>query len=122
MLQPTVSGQLGGELERLYNFGWKINIKFKTITLNAIRIIGDYWLRYGYEVDRFCQIPKSLQVMNRFTYWQLQATYLTGQISEEFKNTIRGIFEKGVTVWNNPNDIGMDTANTTNTPIMGTYF
>ena len=60
--------------------------------------------------------------MNKFTYWQLQATYLTGQISEEFKNTIRGIFEKGVTVWNNPNDIGMDTANTTNTPIMGTYF
>jgi hypothetical protein len=46
-------------------------------------------------------------VMTRFTYWKLRETYITAaQCPETFKQAIRGIFEKGVTVWNNPADIG----------------
>jgi hypothetical protein len=37
---------------------------------------------------------------------------------ESFKQTLRGIFEKGVTVWNNPADMGnIDIG--TNTPRTG---
>ena len=122
MLQPSVSGQLGGDMGMLYNFGWKINVKSKMITLNAVYTIGDYWLRYGYEVDRFVNIPDDLQTMRKFTYWQTMATYITGNISEMFKNVIRGIFEKGVTVWRDPNDIGSNPRTTTNEPITATYF
>ena len=40
---------------------------------------------------------------------------------ETYKQAIRGILEKGVTVWSNPNDIGnIDTAD--NEPLEGIYL
>ena len=45
--------------------------------------------------------------MTEFTYWKLVECYLEkGDIPESFKGTIRGIFEKGVTVWRSPDRIG----------------
>ena len=46
-------------------------------------------------------------VMTKFTYWKLSETYIkTGPMPEGFKQAIRGIFEKGVTVWADPTYIG----------------
>jgi hypothetical protein len=60
-----------------------------------------------------------LKVMSKFTYWKLTETYFqSSTMPESFKQIIRGIFEKGVTVWSNPDYIGVtDTAD--NTPIGG---
>jgi hypothetical protein len=57
-------------------------------------------------------MPNTYQVMDKFTYWKLKETYITSSTCPEgFKQTIRGIFEKGVTVWSDPSDIGnVDTA------------
>jgi hypothetical protein len=45
--------------------------------------------------------------MSKFTYWKLTETYITAAtIPESFKQVIRGIFEKGVTVWADPSYIG----------------
>ena len=43
--------------------------------------------------------------MSNFTYWKMQQVQVNGTLPELFKETIRGIFEKGVTVWTNPNNI-----------------
>jgi hypothetical protein len=69
--------------------------------------IGEYWLRYGYAINRFGKMPNDYSVMSRFTYWKLRETYITSSSCPEmFKQTIRGIFESGVTVWRNAKDIG----------------
>lgn len=108
MIQPTVSGQVGGDAFNLTQFEWGVHAKVKVLQGAAMAAIGEYWLRYGYAVSRFGRMPDSLQVMTRFTYWKLRETYLrSSTCPETFRQAIRGIFEKGVTVWSNPADIGM---------------
>lgn len=107
LTQPTTAGQLGGDAFLLSNYKWEVRAKVKTV-VGASRIaIGEYWLRYGYAVNKFATPPESLMVMDKFTYWKLKETYLTTlSCPESFKQIIRGIFEKGVTVWADPRDIG----------------
>jgi hypothetical protein len=107
MIQPSVSGQTGGETLNHLHFNFVIMLRFKMVDQSAIRTIGEYWLRYGYMVHKYMQPPATMMVMEKFTYWKLSETYITGApMPETYKQTIRGIFEKGVTVWANPLDIG----------------
>lgn len=128
MIQPTSVGQLGGEsfiaslmgiIGLGYGVGWRIYTKIKQIDHNYMALIGEYWLRYGYAINRFGTMPDSFKCMTKFTYWKLKETYITSSLCPEvYKQTIRGIFEKGVTVWVNPNDIGnIDLAD--NQPLAG---
>lgn len=116
---PSISGQTAGEAFNLVHDNTKISLRWKMIDNAAITVIGEYWLRYGYAVRRFSTIPSSLMAMSKFTYWKLLETYISGgPMPEGFKQAIRGIFEKGVTVWANPADIGnIDIAD--NVPVEG---
>lgn len=107
LIQPTTSGQMGGETMNLVNGGLEVSLRWRMIDEAAIRTVGEYWLRFGYAVRKFAVIPADLMVMTKFTYWKLSETYVTSApMPEFFKQAIRGIFEKGVTVWADPNDIG----------------
>jgi hypothetical protein len=107
MIQPSVSGQQGGDVLNFLNQEFGIHMRVKLIDVSAIRRIGDFWLRYGYSVQSFIRIPADFKVMTKFSYWKLQETYIiAGGMPESFKQAIRGIFEKGVTVWVSPSDIG----------------
>lgn len=108
LTQSSISGQMGGEYLNLLTNNMGVTVRWKMIDQNAISIIGEYWLRYGYAVRRPSMLPPTLQVMSKFTYWKLVETYIrAAPIPEAFKQIIRGIFEKGVTVWNDPDDIGV---------------
>jgi hypothetical protein len=122
MIQPAISGQQGGEIFNFVNNQFGLYLHYKLIDNAALRRVGEYWLRYGYAVDAFINIPQSFMVMTKFTYWKLQETYLVHSAAPEgFKKVIRGIFEKGVTVWSSPNDIGnIDWAD--NEPISGISY
>lgn len=119
MIQNTTVGQVGGEAFNFANYQWGVDLKVKMIRGAALATVGEYWLRYGYAVSRFGTMPDSLHVMTRFTYWKLQETYIvSAKCPESFKQALRGIFEKGVTVWKNANDIGrIDIAD--NMPLEG---
>lgn len=107
LTQPTTSGQLGGDAFNLSTVGFLLSLRVKTISGAALHSIGEYWLRYGYAINRFYDMNNELSVMEKFTYWQVKEMYLvSSKCPESFKNTLRGIFEKGVTVWRNPADIG----------------
>src|SRR5699024_9745717 len=107
LIQPTTSGQIGGDAFNLAVYQWSADARVKMVTSGAMAAIGEYWLRYGYRINRFIQLPQNLKAMTKFTYWKLLETYLSSsRCPEAFRQTIRGILEKGVTVWNNPNDIG----------------
>jgi hypothetical protein len=122
MIQPSTAGQVGGDAFNLINgaLGW--SLRWKMPNLKVLRQIGDFWLRYGYAVHQYVTLPTDLMVMTRFTYWKLSETYLgVAPVPEGFKQTIRGIFEKGVTVWRDPDDIGaIDWAD--NQPVAGISY
>lgn len=125
LTQPSTAGQFGGEasMVALGDDPWDLKIKIKFINRQALIAIGDYWLRYGYAVNRFVtNMPDDLGVMTNFTYWKLRETYFeTADCPEVYRQTIRGIFEKGVTVWRNPGDIGRLYIGD-NDPIVKEYF
>ena len=107
LLQPSTSGQVGGDAFNLFIFGWQVTAKLKIINSGARKRIGEFWLRYGYAVNTPIKPPSDLMCMRNFTYWKFSETYLSaGDVPETFRQTIRGIFEKGVTVWRSPNIIG----------------
>jgi hypothetical protein len=107
MIQPTTSGQVGGEALNLVNNQTVVSGRIKMIDHAAMAVVGEYWLRYGYAIRRFGTLPGNLMCMSKFTYWKLTETYITyAAMPEIFKAAFRGIFEKGVTVWANPADIG----------------
>lgn len=119
LIQPSVSGQIGGEAMNMINGGWQVALRFKMIDQARMRIIGEYWLRYGYAIRAFMKPPASLMTMTKFTYWKMTETYIASDnVPEGFKQVLRGIFEKGVTVHANPDEIGrVDMAD--NEPLEG---
>lgn len=122
IIAPSLGAQRGGEIGRYVDGGLGIRAKIKTIDDSRIRSIGELWLRFGYAINSFMKPPRDLHCMSRFTYWLMSNTYIVkGRMPEMHKNAIRGIFERGVTVWKNPNDIGtIDPAD--NNPIVRDYY
>lgn len=123
LIQPTVSGQIGGDFTSLLNgTGYMATMIVKTLQPASMAAIGEYWLRYGYAIQRFLRPPQDLMVMSKFTYWKMRETYLaTSNVPEGHKQVIRGILEKGVTCWANPDDIGViDMAD--NVPLAGVSY
>lgn len=119
MTPPGMLGQYGGDVLNFVHDGLGVSLRWKMVDGSAVARLGEFWLRYGYNVHRFGTLPPKLACMSKFTYWKLAETYITtGGVPEFFKQAIRGILEKGVTVWSDANDIGnIDPA--TNTPLAG---
>jgi hypothetical protein len=122
MIQPSVSGQFGGESHNIGTNKLEFSFRWKLIDAASIRTVGEIWLRYGYMVRSFIQMPASLMVMSKFTYWKISETYLSGaSVPEGHKQVLRGIMEKGVTLWANPDEIGqIDIAD--NVPLGGISY
>ena len=119
LLAPTTSGQVGGDTFNLAKYKWGVDLKIKMMQGSALRQVAGYWMRFGYQMNLWTTLPDDLHCMSHFTYWKLREAYVTdSRAPEAFKETIRGIFEKGVTVWKNPADIG-NTAMTDNMPVEG---
>ena len=108
LTQPSVSGQIGGDGFAFgMNDGFYVYFALHGLFPNAYHMIGEFWLRYGYAINRFWK-PSVLSLMNNFTYWKFkELNIIAGNCTEVFRNAIRGIFEKGVTVWRDPDKIGV---------------
>lgn len=104
MTPPGMQGTYGGESLALSTTqGLWLVVHLKTINEGALARQGEYWLRYGYATNRWARFPKNFMAMSDFTYWKCQAvTIFDSRAPEPYKEAIRGIFERGVTVWNDP--------------------
>lgn len=108
---PSTVGQMGGQ-----GFMWKnglvgFAVNYKTAGGAAMRTVCDFWARYGYKIQRFYNFGNAkmtaLKIMNHFSYWKVSETYITcAKANEAEKDAIRGVLEKGVTVWGSPSEIG----------------
>lgn len=122
LASPTIGAASGGDAVLLGNGHAEVWARFKRLPDAAMRNIGEFWLRYGYYIQRFMQLPASLMCMTNFTYWKLHEFYLrSSTCPEEYRLTIKGIFEKGVTVWNDPAKIGV-TDYADNDPLPGVSY
>lgn len=119
LIQPTTSGQIGGEAFNIAVDRWEIIAKFKSVHDGVIRFIGEFWLRYGYAMNVYVTPPRNFAVMDHFSYWKCSDTTIkSGTVPEMYRDTLRGILETGVTVWTRMSDIGvLDPAN--NSPLRG---
>lgn len=118
---PSTVGQMGGQ-----GFMWKnglvgFAVNYKTAGGAAMRTVCDFWARYGYKIQRFYNFENAkmpaLKIMNHFSYWKVSETYITcAKANEGEKDAIRGVLEKGVTVWGKPSEIG-NIAPAVNTPL-----
>ena len=73
----------------------------------AIAQAGDQMLRYGYALNQQWQVS-SFSLMPKFTYWKASEAWIVpGKgVIEGAREKIKHILENGVTVWNDPDEIG----------------
>lgn len=86
-----------------------IQIRVKTQSDSAIRQTGDMFARYGYALNQNWDVATSgLKLMRHFTYWKCADIWVDDRKSSNnvVQNFITKMFMQGVTVWNNPNEIG----------------
>ena len=106
---PSSVGQSGGDAFMLALWSWAVVAKVEGLPYGTLSNLCQFWARFGYAVNKWVlfQNMANLNPMNIYTYWKMQEVYLRGYYCpQNYLTTIRGIFEKGVTVWANPNDIG----------------
>lgn len=85
-----------------------MTVKVVTEDNGAIAAAGDYMLRYGIASNKLYNHP-DLTPCNHFTYWQAGDVWLTNDIAgNDALDTIRGRLIDGVTIWNDPDEIGGD--------------
>lgn len=90
-----------------------MTVKIVTEDSGAIAAAGDYMLRYGIASNKLYNEP-DLTPCQHFTYWQAADVWLTNNLAgNDALDTIRERLTDGVTIWNNPDEIGGDylTAN-----------
>lgn len=107
MTQPTTAGQIGGMAFNYVNGMNIILFKWKRLKPNYMAQVAQYFGRYGYYVNRFLIPPPALKCMDQFDYWKMKDVQITSTaIPESFKQTLRGILEKGVTIYRRARDVG----------------
>lgn len=108
MIPQGVSGGFGGDGYLFTTNQMRLIVKLKMVDQASIARVGEFWLRYGYPVGRPTRIPNDLRVMDKFSYWKLSECYIVNAaMPETFKQTVRGVLESGVTVWQDADEIGV---------------
>lgn len=121
---PSVIGQNGGDAANFKNSVVGLRITWKTITGSARETVKDYFRRYGYGIRRWLQLGtvRRMLCMSKFAYWKVLETSITCATANETERmAIRGVFEKGVTLWDAPESIG-NTALEDNSPRPGYVY
>lgn len=85
-----------------------MTVKIVTEDNGAIAAAGDYMLRYGIASNKLYNKP-SLTPCRHFTYWRTADIWALCPLAQnEQLQTIRNIFNSGVTIWNRPEEVGGD--------------
>lgn len=83
-------------------------IKVRTQTKSALMQAGMYMLRYGIASNKLYNRP-NLTPCKHYTYWRADDVWLTNGIApNDALDAIRDRFAAGVTIWNDPTEIGGD--------------
>lgn len=84
-------------------------LSFNAVTQsgNAIRQAAEQFMRYGYALNLQWKVG-SFNVMPRFSYWKCTNVYCSDSgVYEGGQAMVKSILERGITVWRNPDDVGV---------------
>ena len=79
-----------------------------TQSRSAIKRAGDEFARYGYQLGQQWEIS-DFNLCKHFTFWQCSEVWCAGDgnVIEGAQSVIKEILTSGVTVWRDPDEIGM---------------
>lgn len=104
--QPV--GAYGGDNFRQATGLDTMTVKIVTEDNGAIAAAGDYMLRYGIASNKLYNRP-SLTPCKHFAYWQCADIWIICPFAQnEQLQTIKDIFNNGVTIWTKPEEVGGD--------------
>lgn len=72
---------------------------------NEKRMLDDFTHRYGFTYNRFDNIKNIDNLRVNFNYVKAQVEIIKGNISNQIKDKIRSIFDRGITMWNVTDDL-----------------
>ena len=115
LTSPATVGQQGGE-----GLMWKeglvgILVTFKRLAPAALQTVSQFFARYGYRCNEYHFLDRfnpnrnglhKLAIMRHFTYWKTQDMQVFGDMNDSERMTLQGIFNRGVTLWIEPGEIG----------------
>lgn len=85
-----------------------MTVKIVTEDNGAIAAAGDYMLRYGMASNKLYNKP-TLTACKHYTYWRSADIWLTCPFAQNAQlQTLRDVFNTGVTIWNTPEEVGND--------------
>lgn len=83
-------------------------VKVRTQAKSALMQAGMYMLRYGIASNKLYNSP-NLTACRHYTYWRAADVWLTNDVApNDALDAIRDRFTAGVTIWNDPTEIGGD--------------
>ena len=105
---PTTSGQVGGEGFGLVTGMMAPLLTVKVMSEGAMNRVAGYFEQYGYAYQQWLQSDTgiTLKVMNWLSYWKvLNPVIECTAANETEREAVRGIFESGVAIYANADDI-----------------
>lgn len=102
---PHVFAQPAGSVAN-YTRPQALMVNIKTQDRGSIATAGDAFLQYGYRMGGRQWTIQTWTPMSKFTYWEGRVRIGAAKTNAITRDTIRGIFANGTTVWRDPNDIG----------------
>lgn len=85
------------------NMGWRkcFTVKAMSVKAEYAKIIDDYFTMYGYKVNSL-KVP-NITGRRNWNYVKTVGCYIDADIPQEDLEQIKGMFDKGITLWHNPN-------------------
>lgn len=86
-----------------------IQVRVRTMNDSETRQVGDWFARYGYALEQVWDVNETgLCPMNHFCYWKCRDIWVDDRKSSNnnAQLMITAMFERGVTIWNDPDEIG----------------
>lgn len=86
-----------------------VQIKVRTMPNAEVRQVGDWFARYGYSLEQVWDVNESgLCPMQHFCYWKCRDIWIDDRKSSNNAAVVMlsTMFERGVTIWKNPEEVG----------------
>lgn len=108
-MEPVQLCPANGDMTQEYMRNRGIQIKVRTQSKSALRMAGDEFVRHGYALNQIWDVEETgLCLMNHFTYWKASDCWVYDkcETNDTAQNSISALFNRGVTVWSNPTEVG----------------
>lgn len=101
MVPPQAKGNVNAASFAYSNLECKFTNRVMTIKAEYAKIIDDYLTMYGYKVNSL-KVP-NITGRSNWNYVKTIDANITGNVPQEDIAEIKGYFDRGITIWHNPN-------------------